>query len=246
MKAHRPAEPSHLGCEIITHGKLSPPLVVGVVSTPKGLVRLSQKTKVPCDIIELRVDCLFNTGATLQQICAAAASSNYKLLITPRDSKEGGVYEWKPSERIRTLRDLLPHAAMVDVELASAKKLLPVVRARTGVKAILSAHDFNGTPHDAALAATLEKMWAYKPNFLKLACTCVSTSELGRLAIMQHLNTHLPLALMGMGPLAGVSRTMLAVLGSRLVYGYLDEPTAPGQPDVSVVEKSLKRLGLRS
>ena len=42
--------------------------------------------------------------------------------------------------------------------------------------------------------------------------------------------SHMRLAIMGSGPLAASSRLSLPALGSRLIYVYLDEPTAPEQP----------------
>jgi 3-dehydroquinate dehydratase-1 len=42
---------------------------------------------------------------------------------------------------------------------------------------------------------------------------------------------------MGLGPHAAQSRSVLTALGSRLVYGYLDEAAAPGQPSAAEVRK---------
>jgi 3-dehydroquinate dehydratase-1 len=46
-----------------------------------------------------------------------------------------------------------------------------------------------------------------------------------------------PLAVMGLGPYASQSRSVLTALGSRLIYGYLDQPAAPGQPSAAEVRK---------
>jgi 3-dehydroquinate dehydratase-1 len=47
---------------------------------------------------------------------------------------------------------------------------------------------------------------------------------------------------MGVGPHAAQSRSVLAGLGSRLVYGYLDQPAAPGQPSAAAVRKMVAGL----
>jgi 3-dehydroquinate dehydratase-1 len=53
-----------------------------------------------------------------------------------------------------------------------------------------------------------------------------------------------PLAVMGLGPYAAQSRSVLTALGSRLVYGYLDQAAAPGQPSAAEVRKMV--LAVRS
>ncbi len=45
-----------------------------------------------------------------------------------------------------------------------------------------------------------------------------------------------------LGPYAAQSRSVLAALGSRLVYGYLDEPAAPGQPSAGEVSKMVSTV----
>jgi 3-dehydroquinate dehydratase-1 len=64
----------------------------------------------------------------------------------------------------------------------------------------------------------------------KVAARVHSPSDVSALAGFQVLDHGLPVATMGMGPLAPVSRLMCAQYGSVLNYGYLGSvPTAPGQ-----------------
>ena len=51
-----------------------------------------------------------------------------------------------------------------------------------------------------------------------------------------------PIAVMGLGPYAGQSRSVLTALGSRLVYGWLDKPAAPGQPSAAEVRKMVRSV----
>jgi 3-dehydroquinate dehydratase-1 len=130
---------------------------------------------------------------------------------------------------------------LLDIELASLRELRSIRSQFPKKPFILSAHFFEHTPPDDELASLLESMAAKKPDIIKVACRCNSSADLGRLAVLQHLNRKLPLALMGMGELGRISRTMLPLLGARLVYGWLDAPTAPGQPSVSELHKQLSQ-----
>ena len=63
---------------------------------------------------------------------------------------------------------------------------------------------------------------------------CTQPADLARLADFQLADHGIPVATMGMGPLAPVSRLLCAQCGSVLNYGYLGKtPTAPGQWDAA-------------
>ncbi len=69
--------------------------------------------------------------------------------------------------------------------------------------------------------------------------------DLARLAEFQLADHGLPVATMGMGPLAAVSRLLCAQCGSVLNYGHLGiTATAPGQWDAALLQQALARLPL--
>jgi 3-dehydroquinate dehydratase-1 len=74
----------------------------------------------------------------------------------------------------------------------------------------------------------LEAAKAAGADAVKFATLLRSAADLAILAAMQE-SAAVPLASMGMGPLGRVSLLLLAHLGSILNYGYLDQPTIPGQ-----------------
>ena len=53
-----------------------------------------------------------------------------------------------------------------------------------------------------------------------------------------------PRSVMGMGKFGQVSRLSLALAGSVLNYGYLDQPNAPGQWEARELKALFVRLGL--
>jgi len=77
----------------------------------------------------------------------------------------------------------------------------------------------------------------------KAAARLHAPADLARLAEFQLADHGLPVATMGMGPLAAVSRLLCAQCGSVLNYGYLGHSaTAPGQWDAALLQHTLARL----
>jgi len=77
----------------------------------------------------------------------------------------------------------------------------------------------------------------------KAAAKLHSPADLAALAAFQQADHGLPKALMGMGPLAPVSRLLCAQYGSVLNYGYLGQtPTAPGQWSAARLKDAIAAL----
>jgi 3-dehydroquinate dehydratase-1 len=102
---------------------------------------------------------------------------------------------------------------------------------------ILSSHFFNQSPPFTQLQNRLTQMQKYPATIYKLASRCHTMPQLLTLLQTQLQFAKNSVTCMGMGKLASLSRKLLPLLGAKLIYGYLDEPTAPGQPEV----KTLKR-----
>ncbi len=117
------------------------PAVIGSVTTRAGL-RLLARAKLPADAVEVRVDALLKRGVTEAQIEAALKARAHPVLLTLRIPAEGGQRPWKPAERRALYLRLLPHAEAIDLELATAVAMRPVLEAARGAgkTIILSAH----------------------------------------------------------------------------------------------------------
>jgi 3-dehydroquinate dehydratase-1 len=93
------------------------------------------------------------------------------------------------------------------------------------------------------LEAAAQQARAAGAAAFKVAARVDSPADVARLAEFQRSDQGLPLATMGMGPLAPVSRLLCAQYGSVLNYGYLGEtPTAPGQWDCGLLKQAIARL----
>ncbi len=203
------------------------PLVVGSVGNHRAL-------KLPiedadCDLVELRLDTL-GAGQDIRQF-ADNQRASHPLLLTARHPNEGGSNDLSPLQRTEILKAFLPLGTLLDLELRSLPEMSSLweeARDRDMIR-ISSWHDFERCPSQNELMETIEAMAEAGATVAKCAFWIDCPADLQRIAGPLE-NSPLPLALMGMGPLAPSSRLLAARFGSVLNYGYLGEaPTAPGQ-----------------
>jgi 3-dehydroquinate dehydratase-1 len=214
------------------------PVVLGTVTTPSGLRYLARK-KLPADAVEVRVDALLAEKAPVEEIEAALRKKKHPVLLTLRIAAEGGQRAWKVAERRELFLRLLPYVEAIDVELATARAMRTVIdeARRTGKTVVLSAHAIEKPASPAQVARWV---WRFDPlpaTILKIAARIKSWRDLQQIAALLVNHPEWPLAVMGLGPYAAQSRAALMALGSRLVYGYLDQPAAPGQPSAAQARK---------
>lgn len=206
------------------------PLTVGSFGNAAALLQCkADEVRAACDLAEIRLDLLEAGGVA----CSArpwASLESVPLLFTARRAEEGGAGPFDTSNRRRMLESALADASLVDIELASAAELRDLP-GNAGVPWVASWHDFEGRPDsfdrlpDLARRAHDEGAACFKA-----AIRLHRPSDLARLGEFLSSPSPLPLSVMGMGPLAPVSRLLAAQCGSVLNYGFLGEvPSAPGQ-----------------
>jgi 3-dehydroquinate dehydratase-1 len=138
----------------------------------------------------------------------------------------------------------LPLVEAIDVELATAKAMQPVIdeARRLGKWVVFSAHAIT-KPAPAAQVARWVAQFDPKPkSILKIAALIKSWHDLQQLAGLLVNHPDKTIAVMGLGPYAAQSRSVLTALGSRLVYGWLDKAAAPGQPSAAEVRKMVQSV----
>jgi 3-dehydroquinate dehydratase-1 len=217
------------------------PVVLGTVTTASGLRYLARK-KLPADAVEVRVDALLAEKVPVEEIESALRKKKRPVLLTLRIPAEGGQRAWRVAERRALFLRLLPHVEAIDVELATARAMRPVIdeARRTGKTVVLSAHAIQKAASPAQLARWMGQFDPRPSTILKIAGRITSWRDLQQLAALLVNHPDWPLAVMGLGPYAAQSRAALTALGSRLVYGYLDQAAAPGQPSAAEVRKMVK------
>lgn len=208
--------------------------IVGTITTPRGLSLLARKQK-KIDWIEVRVDALLKHQTLPSVILQSLQRRKNKVLLTFRSPEEGGQLLWTPGLRVALALELLPACDAIDLELASLTELRSVYQAARHLKkkVVLSTHSIQKTVSKAQLHRWVRQMRCYPTWISKLAVRIENPSHLQDLASLLISNPRQSFALMGLGTKAGLSRQVLTALGSKLVYGYLDQPAAPGQPSVA-------------
>lgn len=218
------------------------PAVIGSITTSVGL-RLLTKKGLVADAVEVRVDALLAEKVPVEKIEAALQTRKNPVLITLRIPAEGGRRPWKIAERRALYLRLLPHTEAIDVELATAKAMQPVIdeAKKLGRTVIFSAHALK-KPATAVQFTKWTRQFSEEEGsvILKIASQIKSWRDLQRLAAVLINRPEWRVAVMGLGPAGAQSRSVLAALGSRLVYGYLDVAAAPGQPSAADVRKMIK------
>lgn len=228
---------SPLACPLASY---KPPVFVGTITTPRGL-RLLNRVKLPAQILEVRVDELLACGLSAQEIEVALLKRAHPALITLRTREEGGAYSWRGNKRAETFLKLLPHCELIDVELAQVKPMRAVLKAAhaTGKSVVLSSHSLDEPLGVTKLKSLVAAFAKHPASCYKIAARVHDQDDIQRLAsLLFHHQDH-PWAVMGVGSLASYTRLIFAVLGSRLAYGYMDSPAAPGQPSVAKLRSLL-------
>lgn len=203
-----------------------------------------EMVQAACDIAEIRLDILAAEGGEIQAF-RWAHLAGIPLLFTARRIEEGGALPMDAGARARLLESVLPDASWVDVEVASIPAMGNLLEklAEAGIPWIASYHDFEKLPENAALLHAAKLARDAGAAVFKAAARVDSPADIARLAEFQRDDHGLPVATMGMGPLAPVSRLLCAQYGSVLNYGYLGKnPTAPGQWSASCLGEAITRL----
>jgi 3-dehydroquinate dehydratase-1 len=211
--------------------------LVGVVVRPESVARFAETepaTRV-VDLLEVRVDLFEAPGLdACAEACARVEATGTPVLVTIRLARQGGRWARPDVERLPLFRAATAFASWVDVEGDSELAPQVIVAAHAaGRKVIVSHHDFARTPALAELDRFVAGALAAGADVAKVATTVVTDED--RDALHAVLARHAPRAcVIGMGARSSELRIDLPARGSRLAYGWVDEPTAPGQ--MSAVE----------
>lgn len=221
------------------------PLVVGT-SRPDGLERLRDllAREVVADVVEARLDLAAAragaAGATpppapdltsFLPACERLQSAGVPVLLTVRLVADGGRWLEDAGRLPLFQRALASNAcSWVDIEVESsiAAAVVSAVHAQGGL-AVVSHHDFAGTPDVETLEGLVDQARALGADLVKIATRVDALEDHDRLVELVRRRRDQPIAIVGMGPFGTSLRTYLPCVGSRLTYGFLDESAAPGQ-----------------
>ena len=220
-----------------------PNIVVPVTDTATLREITDSRDVQPWDIVEIRVDRI----PEINQFCSEISSISAPVLLTCRHPDEGGFNELHdPHKRHDLLAPLIPYAAAIDIEIASASQMTQTISLakNSGLTLILSAHDFSGTPQNKQLHSMVNNGIENGADTIKIATTTENPDALCRLFSLFKEFPNQSLSLMGMGQLGMASRLIAAQSGSILNYAALKEANATGQWPVQEFRDLLHRAGI--
>lgn len=215
------------------------PRVVGVISSGLTLERIAAGFRPACDVAEFRADLFGVDAPDWLERAMELERDGLPVLLTIRHRDEGGHWFRSEAERVAAYRQVLPFVSAIDVELHSPSCPELLAAAHThGRVCIGSCHDFAGMPDADRLRAMFERGREVGVDVVKIAAVARTEEDVLRMESLLAGRGDRLLCVLGMGPLGPESRVRLARAGSCLTYGYVDEPSAPGQ----ISSAELKRL----
>ncbi|MCC8046281.1 MAG: type I 3-dehydroquinate dehydratase [Clostridiales bacterium] len=221
--------------------------------------QLEKIRKVPCDMLELRAD--YFEGDPIEELAVLRERMPDKpVLFTFRTKEEGG-------ERAISIEDYVQlnlraagvptggcmagraRADLIDLEVNRGEELVRDLSSRmrsSGVKTIVSYHDFERTPDEKFLIRLLCRMQSLEADITKAALMPRTEQDvltlLSAAVSMKEQYADRPYIMMSMGRLGAVSRLAGYLTGSAVTFATAGTASAPGQMDADFVARALEML----
>jgi 3-dehydroquinate dehydratase/shikimate dehydrogenase len=211
-------------------------LCVTVTAPSMAELRRRRDAATDADLVELRLDSVRDPDAA-----GALADRRRPVIVTCRPAWAGGSFSGSEEERGRLLANALTEGAeYVDLEASAGFDQL--IASTGGRRIVLSAHDFDGIPHD--LDSRICAMQATGVEVVKVAVKTTRLSDSVTLRdVASRVGDRSGLVLIGMGDHGLVTR----VLPSRFrsIWTYAGGLAGVGQltPDTLLNEFRFRDLG---
>ena len=185
------------------------------------------------DVLEFRIDGLKNPD--IGEIKKTIEEINFPMIATNRIASEGGSFKGSEEERINILYECCDLVDYVDIELQSSDEYIHNIH-DTGVKTIVSYHDFKKTPDLNEIMYIVSKEQelgdiakvAFMPQDLEDTLTI--------LAVLSHCENTIAIS---MGDLGSYTRVMASKFDSPITFAAGTDVTAPGQIDMETMKARL-------
>lgn len=238
-------------------GEGMPKICTPIVGTTREEIIEEVKaiSALPADIVEWRVDWyedVFDPAETLSVLRELRKIiGEMPLLMTFRTLKEGGSRDIGAEEYtdINIMAAESGLVDMIDVELFMGDDIVEKIISRaheTGVKVVVSNHDFGKTPSEENLIERLRRMQDLGADIPKIAVTPSSKKDVLTLLsateemVSQYADR--PIITMSMGAEGAISRIAGEFFGSAVTFGSGVKASAPGQIGVRQLKTLLEDL----
>ena len=185
------------------------------------------------DVLEFRIDALKNPD--IDEIRNTIKEIDFPTIATNRINTEGGSFKGSEEERIDILYQCADLVDYIDIELQCKDEYIHKIH-DTGVKTIVSYHDFEKTPKLSEILYIVEKEQelgdiakvAFMPQDLEDTLTI--------LAVLSHCKDTIAIS---MGDLGIYTRVMASKFDSPITFAAGRDATAPGQIDIETMKALL-------
>lgn len=173
------------------------------------------------------------------------------IIFTLRSENEGGKRTLSLQEYTASIKAAIKsgEADIIDVELNRGKEAVPGLIEyihQSGSLALMSVHNFIGTPSEDEIISILRKMQELDADIPKLAVMARSEEDvlilLRATLLMSRQYADRPFTTVAMGETGVISRMCGGVFGSSMTYAKGREALAPGQLSVQELQQTLKLL----
>jgi len=222
-----------------------------LISETKIAIPIMQKTtediintandyiKKGADLLELRIDGIVDVNSnnikeTIEEIA-------FPIIATNRSKNEGGYFLGSERERIEILKSCcgLEFVEFIDIELHTDPCLRNYILGKcedTGVKTIISFHDFEKTPPVDDLLEIVSEERSLG-DIAKIAVMPKDLEDtISVLAIMSRCDNTIAIS---MGELGSYTRVMASKFSAPITFATGGDVTAPGQIDIETMKLML-------
>lgn len=214
-------------------------------SMKSALARIDKANQV-ADLLEIRIDHMKNPDLAILK-----AHAQRPVIITNRRRADGGFFPGTETERLRLLEEAVCLGVeYIDIEADTQNALQEdIFRAiekwGRATRAIISSHDFTGTPIKRVLRERMLK--CSRPGCIAKIVTMAAAMEdnLKTLDLIPEAREKgLEIIAFCMGPKGRLSRVAAPLLGSWAVYASFEKgmQSAPGQLTVRQMKEVLRIL----
>lgn len=229
-----------INCVIMTY--LTIPIAANDIQ--QALLQIKKSSAAGAEMLELRVDYLEKLNVGLVEKLISIAQGHIPVVVTCRDKKQGGVFNYPLKLRVEVLVAAI-NAGVDFVDLEYDNFFVPEVRQEIKkalsnnkeTKLILSAHNFKTKFADIKkLYREIKK--AFPSAIPKLVYTANHVNDCFDAFDLLH-NTRGERIVFCMGGAGLISRVVAKKLGSMVTFASIDEgtATAPGQLTVEEFKK---------
>ncbi|MCS3923552.1 type I 3-dehydroquinate dehydratase [Methanosalsum natronophilum] len=224
-------------------GHVKYPLIIASISD-NVLDQAICAKKMGATALEFRIDLMepYSVEELMKLITSIKDKTELTCIATNRSSIEGGSWKGSENERLSILSSISSRVDYIDLELSTDEQVLvEVIKEikKNKSKVILSYHNFESTPPNSDLQHLINRSATLRADITKIAVMPLGKEDVIRL-LQVTLNTEHKICAISMGEIGKHSRIIAPIYGSVLTYGYVNNPTAPGQVRIDKLKEIIE------